>query len=182
VFNAVLLRNLSENPNLVYNLVRAHQSFEDLGTFTLARGLREIRRKQLLKEERPRDSSDKNRSPESQSDTERRGREKARLLRSESSIDVLDDIEAQRQSASEDRMGRPLTSPTLVTASASDDPLTMPSEKTRGKMRARAESEDLTSSLERLAASGIGRNGFIPTQEWVRMLIGALLCHTYAQD
>ena len=173
MFNAVLLRNLADNPNLVYNLVRAHKTFEDLGTFTLARGLREIRRKQLLKDERAarRDSTDKNaKSRDSQSDAERErpGDEKARLLRSESSIDVPDDIEAQRQSVSEeDRTGRPLMSPTLPGASISGEPPVGPSEKARGKMRARAESEDLTGSLERLAASGVGRNGFIPTQEWV---------------
>ena len=43
-----------------------------------------------------------------------------------------------------------------------------PSEKARGKMRAgRSMSDDMTGSLERLAASGVGRNGFVPTQEWV---------------
>lgn len=170
VFNAVLLRNLSDNPNLVYNIVRAHQTFEDLGTFTLARGLREIRRKQLAKEERARDSSDKQKGRASQSDAERPspGDEKARLIRSESRDDVPDDIEAQRQSASEDRTGRPLMSPTLPTSSVLTEALPGgPSEKVRGKMRARAESEDLTGSLERLAASGVGRNGFVPTQDWV---------------
>lgn len=180
MFNAVLLRNLSENPNLVYNIVRAHNSFEDLGTFTLARGLREIRRKQQLLEEGARNSSDKNKNRDSQSDAERPGDEKARLLRSESSIDVPDDIEAQRESISEeDRTGRPLMSPTLPSASVSTEPLMMPSEKARGKMRARGGSEDLTGSLERLAASGVGRNGFIPTQEWVRRLVQSLyLCVT----
>ncbi|GJE86851.1 high-temperature-induced dauer-formation protein-domain-containing protein [Phanerochaete sordida] len=167
VFNAVLLRNLADNPNLVYNIVRANKTFEDLGTFTLARGLREIRRKQLAKDERGRDSSDKQKGRASQSDAEAPGDEKARLLRSESRDDVPDDIEAQRRSASEDRTGRPLMSPTLPSASASGEPLMGPSEKVRGKMRARAESEDLTGSLERLAASGVGRNGFVPTQEWV---------------
>lgn len=171
VFNAVLLRNLADNPNLVYNLVRAHKSFEDLGTFTLARGLREIRRRQQAKEEGARNSSDKNKARASQSEGERPGDEKARLLRSESISDIPDDIEAQRQSASEeDRTGRPLMSPTLPTASVSTEvPPQLPSEKARGKMRARlSESEDMTGSLERLAASGVGRNGFVPTQEWVR--------------
>lgn len=174
VFNAVLLRNLADNPNLVYNLVRAHQSFEDLGTFTLARGLREIRRIQLAKEERARNSADKaadDKGRVSQSDAETPGEEKARLLRNESSGDLPDDIEAQRESASEERVGRPLMSPTLPTASVSSEPPILPSEKARGKMRARvSHSEDMTGSLERLAASGVGRNGFIPTQEWVRPL------------
>ncbi|EKM55702.1 uncharacterized protein PHACADRAFT_256512 [Phanerochaete carnosa HHB-10118-sp] len=168
VFNAVLLRNLSENPNLVYNIVRANKTFEDLGTFTLARGLREIRRKQLAKEECARDSSDKQKGRASQSDAEQPGDEKARLVRTGSRDDGPDDIEAQRRSTSEDRTGRPLMSPTLPIASVSTEmPPNGPSEKARGKMRARAGSEELTGSLERLAASGVGRNGFVPTQEWV---------------
>ena len=174
MYNTVLLRNLADNPNLVYNLVRAHQAFEDLGTFTLARGLREIRRIQLAKEERARNSADKtadNKSRVSQSDAEAPGDEKARLLRNEGSVDIPDDIEAQRQSASqtsEERVGRPLTSPIPPTASVSSEPPALPSEKARGKMRARvSRSEDMTGSLERLAASGVGRNGFVPTQEWV---------------
>ena len=55
----------------------------------------------------------------------------------------------------------------VAAASVSGEAPLGPSEKARGKMRARAESEDLTGSLERLAASGVGRNGFVPTQEWV---------------
>jgi hypothetical protein len=27
---------------------------------------------------------------------------------------------------------------------------------------------DATDSLERIAAAGVGKNGFVPTQEWVR--------------
>jgi len=44
------------------------------------------------------------------------------------------------------------------------------SEKARGKMRARStDSVDTTASLERLTLAGVsvGRNGFVPTQEWV---------------
>lgn len=175
-FSAILLRNLAENPNLVYNLVRAHKTFEDLGTFTLARGLREIRRIQLAREERGgRNSSDKPKSRTNSSDTERPGSEKARLLRSESATsielsqaDLPDDIEAQRQAtADESRPGRlPRTSST-ASSPTSESPR-LPSEKARGKMRAgRIVAEEMTGSLERLAASGVGRNGFVPTQEWV---------------
>jgi hypothetical protein len=43
------------------------------------------------------------------------------------------------------------------------------SEKARGKMKARRSvSMDATGSLERIAAAGVGKNGFVPTQEWVR--------------
>lgn len=172
-FNSVLLLNLSENPNLVYNIVRAHKTFEDLGTFTLAGGLRDIRRRELAKEELSRGSVDKGKSRASSLENETPSDDKARLLRSEStnSIDRTSvDIEAQRHSRSSDERttGRPLTSPTIPDASMTDLQQTGPSEKARGKMRAgRTISEDLTGSLERLAATGVGRNGFVPTQEWV---------------
>lgn len=42
------------------------------------------------------------------------------------------------------------------------------SKKARGKMRERSVSlEAMDPDLERIAAQGVGRNGFIPTQEWV---------------
>jgi len=41
--------------------------------------------------------------------------------------------------------------------------------KAKGKMKERRSSSslDATGSLERIAAAGIGRNGFVPTREWV---------------
>src|ERR1700733_9695951 len=51
MFNSIILHHLSENANLVYGILSAHKTFEDLGTFTLSRGLREIKRVQLAKEE-----------------------------------------------------------------------------------------------------------------------------------
>lgn len=177
VFECVLLRNLADNPNLVYNIVRSHKTFEDLGTFTLAGGLREIRRVQLAKEELARTTLDKGKNRRTSHESEAPGDDKARLLRSESqnSFDVhtpgspVDDIEAQRHSHSEDQnTGRPLTSPTIAETTLAEIQERGMSEKARGKMRAgRSLSEDMTGSLERLAASGVGRNGFIPTQEWV---------------
>ena len=185
VFESVLQRSLADNPNLVYNIVRSHKTFEDLGTFTLARGLREIRRVQLAKEELARTAVDKGKSRKSSLDSLSEaapGDDKARLLRSESqnSIDVhspgspispVDDIEAQRNSRSEDQnTGRPLMSPTIAEATMAEAQQQRMSEKARGKMRAgRSLSEDMTASLERLAASGVGRNGFVPTQEWVSL-------------
>src|SRR5258708_37354317 len=44
IFNSVIAYHPSDNPNLIHALVRAHRTFEDLGTFTLARGLRDVRR------------------------------------------------------------------------------------------------------------------------------------------
>ncbi|KAI0083976.1 high-temperature-induced dauer-formation protein-domain-containing protein [Irpex rosettiformis] len=179
VFNGILLRNLSDNPNVVYNIVRHHKTFEDLGTFTLARGLREIRRVQLAKENREKGGDATRKSSTETPESEEPRDEKARLARSESlaSLELSrsgsgqDDLEAQRNAPSEEdvRTGRPLMSPSLSTdASFPEGQRSGPSEKARGKMRAgRSMSDDMTGSLERLAASGVGRNGFVPTQEWV---------------
>ena len=43
------------------------------------------------------------------------------------------------------------------------------SEKARGKMRERQRSDsiEMSGSLERIAAAGVGRNGFVPTQDWM---------------
>ncbi|TFK72546.1 hypothetical protein BDN72DRAFT_315018 [Pluteus cervinus] len=170
VFNNVLLHNLGENPNLVYCILTSHRTFEDLGTFTLARGLREIRRVQLAKDEQAKnvDIKGKGRGSIEPANLEA-GAEKARLLESEHEL-------ARSQSPPS---GTPGTA--SVTSSGTHDesnpssphdsqtPLPhAQSEKARGKMKERRSvSVDLDVSLERLAAAGIGRNGFIPTQEWV---------------
>ncbi len=54
VFNTVIAYHLSDNPNLIYALLRVHRTFEDLGTFTLTTGLRDVRRMQLAMEEQSR--------------------------------------------------------------------------------------------------------------------------------
>jgi len=157
-------------------MLRAHKTFEDLGTFTLARGLREIRRVQLAKEEQARkgDTKGEGRAPGDLESGEEPSAEKARLLESEtssrreSSEANLDPSLSSRDSPQrglslDDEAPRPLVSPT--TGLMSED---MPSEKSRGKMRERSSiSLEMTRSLERIALAGIGRNKFVPTQEWV---------------
>ena len=181
-FNGILLHNLSENPNLVYGIIRAHKQFEDLGTFTLARGLREIRRIQQAKEERALAAAgalDKGKHRATDEEQGDPASEKARLLSREaaeslelarsSEIDLAAADAPHAQEEEEQSSTRPLMSPTASGfGSPADGPVGM-SEKARGKMRAagRSLSGDMTGSLERLAAAGVGRNGFVPTQEWV---------------
>lgn len=176
VFNSIILHNLADNPNLVYGVLRARKTFEDLGTFTLARGLREIRRVQLAKEEQARkgDTKGKDRALEDLESSEEPSAEKARLLESEassrreSSENSLDPPlssgdSPQRGASTDDEAPRPLVSPT--TGSTPESAL---SEKARGKLRERSSmSVEMTRSLERIALAGIGRNRFVPTQEWV---------------
>ncbi|KAH9842911.1 high-temperature-induced dauer-formation protein-domain-containing protein [Rhodofomes roseus] len=173
-FNSVLLRNLSDNPNLVYGILHAHKTFEDLGTFTLARGLREIRRIQQAKEERAKageGNADKGKGRADEPDEEQPHEEKARLLRNESNAEFPSNAgstENTRPNSEDEAVtAMPLMSPTL-----GEQPLSgraaEPSEKARGKMRAgMAMSLEMTGSLESLAATAVGRNGFVPTQEWV---------------
>ena len=157
-------------------MLRAHKTLEDLGTFTLARGLREIRRVQLAKEEQGRkgDTKGKSRALGDLESGEDPATEKARLLeretssRRESSEHSLDPPlssrdQPQRGASLDDETPRPLISPTI--GSVPEDTL---SEKARGKLKERSSmSVEMTRSLERIALAGIGRNRFVPTQEWV---------------
>jgi len=169
IFNAVILHNLSANPNLIYGILSAHKTFEDLGTFTLSRGLREIRRVQLAKEEQARKADVRGKAPQAPGDDSQAHEEKAKLLRheSESALGQNDSTEASpRQSQGQD----PEISMVLPTSPTSENMpgSTSGSEKARGKMRARrSQSLDRNGSLDRVAAAGVGRNGFVPTQEWV---------------
>ncbi|TFY71763.1 hypothetical protein EVG20_g1254 [Dentipellis fragilis] len=183
VFNSIIAYHLPENPNLIYAILRSSKTFEDLGTFTLGRGLREIRRIQLAKEEQARKPDAKGKSRDTESDHEQPHEEKHRLLEREISAlnassrvqslesltEVRVDPRAGRQegrAAEEDHTTvQPLTSPTSTETSGFPPAL---SEKARGKMRVRRSiSVDTDASLDRVATAGVGRNGFIPTQEWV---------------
>jgi hypothetical protein len=100
--------------------------------------------------------------------------EKARLLereansRWESSEHSLDPPLSSRHqlprgTSLDDEAPRPLISPT-----AGSVPEGTLSEKAKGKLRERSSmSAEMTRSLERIALAGIGRNRFVPTQEWV---------------
>ncbi|EPQ58471.1 hypothetical protein GLOTRDRAFT_114891 [Gloeophyllum trabeum ATCC 11539] len=176
VFNGVILHNLSDNPHLIHAILGSHKVFENLGTFTLARGLRDVRRAQQAKEEQARRAQSGGNESES---TRASRKEKAKLLQRDSdnalglsrgnpSEESTGSSGTAQRSASEDDSPstRPLMSPT--TGEAPTRPSTPPaaSEKARGKMKERR-SMSMDESLERIAAAGIGRNGFVPTQEWV---------------
>lgn len=181
MFNSVIFHNLSENPNLIYGILTAHKAFEDLGTFTLSRGLREIRRVQLAKEEQARKADRNPKSRASVDDEEPPHEEKSRLLENESDVHEitgsLENLNASpRHSEGQEEQNplprilttQPLMSPPLD-GTMTDAPSSV-SEKVRGKMKARRSlSLDTTSSLDRIAAAGVGRNGFVPSQEWVSL-------------
>lgn len=124
-FNSVILHSLADNPNLVYGVLRAHKMFEDLGTFTLARGLREVRRIQLAKEEQARkgDTKGKGRALEDLESGEEPATEKARMLESEATskressehsleLSLTSRDSPPRGPSLDDEAPRPLVSPT----------------------------------------------------------------------
>jgi hypothetical protein len=155
-----------------------------LGTFTLSKGLREVKRIQQMKEERAAQLAgkkpDKSTSATGTATNPTKAPEKVALLqRSSEEADVALDAAERGEAA---RESSEVTSTRVVPTPPSDQPsrTTSPdppepgaqnpglSEKARGKMRERSVSlEALDPDLERIAAQGVGRNGFIPTQEWV---------------
>lgn len=190
-FNQIAYHQFSNNANLIYAILRSHKRFEDLGTFTLAKGLREIQRIKRAKEDAERIKTgqglDKGKSadiglqslsPAADSPTSRLTSldegsvEKIPVARTSSEA-------ATRLSREEDTDGQPIPVPPTPTAgterSFSSLRLSSPppalSEKARGKLKEGSQLSagelELDPELERLAAAGVGRNGFVPTQEWV---------------
>jgi len=138
MFNSVIAYHPSDNPNLLYALLRAHRTFEDLGTFTLTRGLRDVRRMQLATEEQShvQDTKGKSRATE---EYDQPHQEKQRLLEREhaQSADSLTEVRVvprdqhQQEPAGhveEIPSSQPLMSPTIYQATFSSPP-TVVSEK-----------------------------------------------------
>ncbi|KAI9463392.1 high-temperature-induced dauer-formation protein-domain-containing protein [Russula earlei] len=173
IFNSIIAYHPADNPNLIYALLRTHRTFEDLGTFTLTRGLRDVRRIQRAKEEQSHDTKGKGRGAEEEYDQPHQ--EKQRLLERESaqSADSLMEVRviprdhSQQESAEhveEIPSSQSIVSPTIEQIPGTP---TVVSEKARGKMRERSVSLETDNSLDRVTAAAVGRNGFVPTQEWV---------------
>lgn len=173
VFNSVIFHHLSDNPNLLYGILTAHKIFQGLGTFTLARALREIKRAELAREEQTAQPEPNRKGPGLQEDDLESGdlhAEKLRLLQQEDGT-----FDREAESSHDPNMGDeegPTVPRPIVLQSSESIPGTPTSEKARGKMRERRSlSLDANSSAERTASAGIGRNGFVPTQEWVSLLV-----------
>ena len=91
MFNSVIHNHLNENPTLILDILTSHKVFEDLAKFTLASGLREVKRVQMAKEELAKrannnnaDSKGKGRVPDEVELGGDAGAEKAKLLQHES--------------------------------------------------------------------------------------------------
>ena len=171
VFCSVIYHHASENPNITYGILQSRKTFEDLGTFTLTRGLREVKRAQQAKEaSQQANPNSKGKVSVDEVEMADAGAEKARLLENEGASHGNDSTDREREdsghaSLGEDVLTRPLMSPNAeLPYSTVDSPI---SEKARGKMRERRSlSVDTINSLDHTSL-GIGKSGFVPTQEWV---------------
>ncbi|QRW05595.1 hypothetical protein RhiLY_04594 [Ceratobasidium sp. AG-Ba] len=152
VFNNVILRHLQENPNLIYALLRARPVIESLGVFTLRGAIREVKKREEAAKG-PNKGKGKL-TGNGERDSPNLSKEKRDLI--------------QRERAME-----PPTPEELESGLGGDEtpvPIARMSEKARGKMRedvVQEESRDLTAEEEIAAAVALGKNGFVPTQEWV---------------
>lgn len=171
MFSSVIYHHASENPNITYGILQSRKTFEDLGTFTLARGLREVKRAQQAKEaSQQANPNSKGKVSVDEVEMADAGAEKARLLENEGASHGNDSTDREREdsghaSLGEDVLTRPLMSPNAeLPYSTVDSPI---SEKARGKRRERRSlSVDTINSLDHTSL-GIGKSGFVPTQEWV---------------
>lgn len=165
----MIFHHLADNPNLLYAIITSHRTFQELGTFSLARGLREIRRIELAKEEQARQAEHEKRLNSKQDTDVEAGdlqAEKARLLQNEcEAATARSVVESSREGTPEVDNGLDADLSSRFTISDNSPP---PSsfEKARGKMRARSSESLDTGGMERFTV-GVGRNGFAPTQEWV---------------
>jgi len=178
IFNSIIAHHPSENPNVIYALLRAHRTFEDLGTFTLAGGLRDVRRIQRAKEEQSRAADSKGKSRAREEVYDQPHEEKQKMLDRENSlgissreqsVDSLTEVRVvPRDSPQLEESAAPqlLVSPTIDQTALTNFQSAV-SEKARGKMPERSQSSDTDNSLDRVTATAVGRNGFVPTQEWV---------------
>ncbi|KAF9452228.1 hypothetical protein P691DRAFT_795201 [Macrolepiota fuliginosa MF-IS2] len=152
-FNSVVSHGLTDNPNLIYAILSSHKTFEGLGTFTLAHGLREIKRVQMLREEQTQNAegNPKDRGSAESRDSNDPGAEKSRLLSEEGEQATEGESFAEAEDAENMEEGR------------ASDTTSRRSEKARGKMRER---RSMSVESAGVPAASVGRNGFIPTQEW----------------
>lgn len=171
MFNSVIFHQLADNPNLLYAIITSHRTFQELGTFSLTRGLREIRRVELAKQEQARQAEHDKRSNSMQDVDVEAGdpqAEKIRLLQNESeaatarSVALEPSCQGTPEVDNEQNAGLSSQFTTY-----DNNPLPGSSEKARGKMKEETSESQDTIGLERFTV-GVGRNGFVPTQEWVR--------------
>ncbi|ORY88647.1 high-temperature-induced dauer-formation protein-domain-containing protein [Leucosporidium creatinivorum] len=156
-FNNVIHFQLSDNPELVYALIRSHARFDQLSTFTLAGGVAEVRRARQEK--------------------------KAAAAAAASGSNPLSTITEGRTASTPP----PKEGEGEEGGEEGEDGEKEVSEKARGKMRARRTDSVSSLSVADLSLGGngaqssaeegqpfVGKNGFVPTEGWVASWRGGL--------
>ncbi|KAG8763476.1 hypothetical protein FRC11_003165 [Ceratobasidium sp. 423] len=154
VFNNVITHHLQDNPNLIYALLRARNVIEGLSVFTLRGAVREVRRR----EEAAKGLSNKGKGKlVPGTDNPDLSKEKRDLIERERAqlVPTPEELESGLAGGN-DELAPPIAM----------------SEKARGKLRedaglGRTDSIDLSAEEELAAAVALGKNGFVPTQEWI---------------
>ncbi|KAM0746881.1 hypothetical protein T439DRAFT_306349 [Meredithblackwellia eburnea MCA 4105] len=159
-FNNIIHYQLSDNPNLVYSLIRSHKRFEELSTFTLSDGVNEVRR---VRHERKAAAAAAALAPPSTASSRR------------SSYQAVPGVPESRAPASaketsDSEKGVESGAEALTTTSPATQEV--PSEKAMGKRRERSLSVS-TIPMNDLNLEGgdgetfVGKNGFVPSESWV---------------
>ncbi|RUP45654.1 high-temperature-induced dauer-formation protein-domain-containing protein [Jimgerdemannia flammicorona] len=204
-FDYVIQYQYADNSHFIYAVIRSHGKFEDLHNFTLAKGLAEVERLRLAKEEKRRlaQLAAEQLKIQATGDAAEDGAARSLLSHAESSGDgnlaaasaaeSLDEKTAlARADDNDDQHAGPLspnivTSPTYLEAGRPQEDLGPLSEKARGKLPENAPARTFSSSslnsngttdVRRRSTSSllvpphqgvvaVGKNGFVPTEDWV---------------
>lgn len=167
VFNGVIAHHLAENPHLIYAILCAHQSFESLSTFTLSQGLRDIINARDPQEE-PKGDVGLVEAVDSSIQKVKRsppGSAVGSNLGLQPTHSPLEGAELTATGHQRPILTQPPPQPMSEYVGSAD-----PSKKALGKMKARR-SPSLDTMLNDALSSLSGRNGFIPTQEWVSAVL-----------
>jgi hypothetical protein len=172
--------NVSENPNIVYAIIRSRRKFQALRDFTLESGQEEIERQNQLKKEhgeesRRADSIDSLRSP-----TVSRTPTLSDVPEENAAFAIGDDDDSDAEEDNhppEQMQSSPKQSPSRSASIASSIDDTVPlqlrgmSEKARGKMpvgQPAFSRQNSTTSLSSMAMPNLGANEFFtPSTAWV---------------
>ncbi|KAI9725039.1 MAG: hypothetical protein M1812_000315 [Candelaria pacifica] len=196
--NAVIEHRYSENPNLIFTILRGRKRFEALRSFTLETGQEEIERQERLRKEQASEtqlnsspvranSAESLRSP---SNTHARTPTLSNVPEENSAFAIGDDDDSEVE---DDHRPTPSqSSPSMhdsrtpSVSSSIDD--TMPlqlrgmSEKARGKMPAGQPSFSRQNSTNSLSSHGAAvlssSTGFMPTPQWIETWLPELPLHT----
>ncbi|KAF8587219.1 hypothetical protein K439DRAFT_1614510 [Ramaria rubella] len=173
-FTHIIHHQFSDNPNLIYAILRTHERLQVLATFTLSSALAEIARAKAAKEEHLRRTGavtpDQKRSQTPDQSASQSPEDEGNDLTAREEKDRVRDRE--------ETLAATTVGPEQPVASQSPPPGAL-SEKARGKLRARSPSVgSLTSpGLVGNASSILGyesASGFVATEEWVQSWVQGL--------